>query len=205
MMTSDDLREWAMAQPRPALIKVEVRDGAVHEVVCQGPWTKVGDTLFALQGELLHAMTSDRQILRTIRPNDHSADWSEGRPPAPQGGPEVIPVPTADPETQRLVVVANLIANAYRHATDVAFSQLVQLVEASSARSEAVERARDQLHRAQIRQLEEQLRAHGAEPTESGDLMQQMVASWMAGAAQTAPPADASPAPPTKTANGKGH
>lgn len=202
MLNPDDLRRWCMEQPRPHLVRVHAQDGAVHEVLCAGPWTKVGETLAALQPDQLQAVSADGKVLRAIRPGDESADWSEPVDRARVPTLEAVPITAADPETQRFALVAQLLANAYRHSTDIAFSQLVALVDAQNARAGAVERAQEQLHKAHIRQLEDQLRAAGQEPADGGDLMAQMLGTFIGGMGGARPPEPAPAAAPTTT-NGK--
>jgi hypothetical protein len=201
-MNVDDLRAWGMQQPRPNLIRVTSADGQQHEVIPNGPWTKVAETLAALQPELLEAM-ADGKLLRAVRPNDRSDDWAgdASQPAARARVPsftDAIPITASDPETQRFALVAHLLADAYRFATTTAFAQLTEIVRSQAEKSEAVERARDQLYRAQIKALEDQLRSVGQEPQEGQELLTNMVGQFLggmqAGRAPEPPPAP-QPAP----------
>jgi hypothetical protein len=196
-----------MQQPRPHVVRVTTVDGAVHEVLCSAsPWTKVGETIAALRPEMLEALDAQNRMLRATRPNDPSSDWGNPeprpeRPPAPAPSTPYIPITALDPETQRFALVAQLLADAYKHSTDVAFNRLVELVDAQNQRSESVERARETLYRTHVRQLEEALKAAGQTPPDGdGDLLTGMVANFVGGMGGSQPaPAAAG------TTNGKGH
>ncbi len=193
-----------MQQPRPHLVRVTSIDGSMHEVACgQTPWTRVVETLAALQPELLQAMTADGKLLRAIRPADHSEDWTaESGDPKPSGARvEHIPIVAADPETQRFALVAQLLANAYKHANEIAFNRLVQLVDSQNQRSNDVEKARETLYKAHVKQLEDQIRAAGQEPQGEGELLGAMLSQFMGGMQMQQPPPP--PPPPPPTPNGK--
>lgn len=181
-------------------MRVSTADGAMHEVACTGTtWPKITETVAALQPELLQAMSADGKLLRALRPADRSDDWGE-RPPEQRNPPLTnIPITAADPETQRFALIAQLIAEAYRHSNENAFSRLAQIVDSLVSRSGDVERAREQMYRAHVKQLEEQIKALGAEPQDGGDLLQTMLGQFIGGMSAAAAPAAAPP-----HINGKG-
>lgn len=200
------MKAWLMQQPRPHIVRVTSLDGSINEVICGGPWPKVASTLVALQPELLEAMAPDKTLIRAARPNDQSEDWDDDDTD-PSLSPRVpslnnIAITAADPETQRFALVAGLLAEAYRHSTDVAFNRLTTFLEMLLGRSADTERARDAVYRAQIKALEDQLRANQLEPESSpSDMIGAMLAQFMGGMQQAAPSA---PPPPAPAANGKG-
>ena len=187
-MNSSDLRLWTMQMPRPSCVRVTTTDGAQHELAC-GPtakvgWKKLADTLAALDWQLIEALDDKGNLIRATRPErDEDEDESAAQPmvAAPQG---------SDPETQRFVLVAQLIAHAYKHSTDTAFERLSDMIEAASKRAEEGDRARENFYRAQVRSLESQLRAAGREPVETpgGDLLGPMLMQFMSGAASRGAP-----------------
>jgi hypothetical protein len=195
-MDADQIQSWCQKHPRPALVRVTTGEGQIQEVIVQGAWTKLAMTIHALQPELLEALNGERQLLRATRPNDSSADWNDEdpEPAAPQRERRTAPAPTiadipitaTDPETQRFALVAKLIADAYKHANEVAFVHLVDLVNTMTKRSESVERARDALHKAQIKQLSDQLKEAGQEPNTATDelTLQGLLGAVLAGAQQ---------------------
>lgn len=207
-MNEEEIRLWCMQQPRPHSVRVTDVEGVMNDVICGlSTWVKVSETIAALRPDLLQAMTQDGKLIRALRPNDVSTDWtpSEERTPRAVRVPEYsIPIQNMDPEAQKLQLVANLIAQAYRHSTDVAFERLSQMVETMAARQESVERTRESMYRAHVRQLEEQIKALGQDPAESPtDLLGGLVQSFMQGAAMGGSPPAA--APPAAAPNGKAH
>jgi hypothetical protein len=208
-MNVTKLKAWLMQQPRPAFVRVTSMDGQVNEVSCTtSTWPKTSETIAALQPELLQAFNVEKQMLRAVRPNDDASDdWQEddSDPEGPRVPPlRDVPITASDPETQRFALVAQLIAQAYQHSNSVAFDRLAQIAEGLMARSEAVERMRDQVYRTHIKQLEEQIKALGQEPEQ--DAMGQMLGNFLGGMGlgnQASAPAPAAPTPNGST-NGKG-
>lgn len=209
-MDANDIRCWCMQHPRPALVRCTNVDGMVQEVLVQGAWTKLADTIHALQPELLEALTADKSLIRALRPNDLSEEWEEDQEPTPRraraaSAPSFanIPITAADPETQRFALVAQLLADAYKHANtahDAAFQHLVEIVNSANRRSETVERARDSLHKAEIARLRQQITEAGQEPVGAGDeLTLQTILGAVLGGAQQGGASEPS------TTNGKGH
>lgn len=193
-MNSETLQKWLKQKPRPIKVTVHDEDGGVHEVSVQGPVPRIADTIIALRPEQLNALGSDGTVLRAMRPNDDAGDWAnEDDPPQrpqhrarnPGMFPKLpdIPLASIDPESMRFILVAQLLSEAYRHATETAFDRLSDIVDSWSSRSEAVETARDQLHRAQIRVLQDQIENLGAVPA-AGDegLLGSMFAQFLGGA-----------------------
>ncbi len=188
-MTSAQIHKWLMTSPRPARVRVTDMEGAVSDVLCgQTTWVKLAETIEAMQPDQLQALNEQGAILRAIRPNDHSEDWSSEEEPPRNSKPRMVPpaidIPIADmdPETKRLLLVARLIADAYRHSTDVAFERLAELVEAGNRRAEAVDQAREAMYRTHVRQLEQQVKALGEQPAEApNDLLGSMIAAAVQG------------------------
>ena len=206
-MNADDIRSWCMQQPRPHAVRCTNVDGLCQEVLVQGPWTKVGETIHALRPELLEALTVTSQLIRALRPNDVSDDWTADEQPKPARAESVpldLPIMSLDPESQRFALFAKLVAEAYRHSTDVAFARLVDVVDASNRRAEIVERAREAFYRSHVRQLEEQIRSKGEEP-EGGEVeglnLQTMLGALFAGMGGGGGTPPATPPAP----NGKAH
>jgi hypothetical protein len=171
-MDANDIRVWCMQHPRPAAVRCTNADGLVQEVLVQGAWTKLADTIHALQPELLEAINADKMLIRALRPNDISEDWGDAdpeprRPRAAESAARSMQITAADPETQRFALVAQLIADAYKDANQshqTAFQHLVDIVNSSQRRSESVERAKDALHKVEVQRLRQQITEAGQEP-----------------------------------------
>jgi hypothetical protein len=191
-MNADQLRQWLMKAPRPAKVRVTDSDGQMNDVVCgQTPWTTVADTIETLHPELLQALDAQGGIVRACRPMDVSEDWSSQddlsfrKPPPRAPAPPQIPIADLDPESKRLVLMAGLLAEAYRHSTDVAFERLSEMLDARTRREESVDRTREAMYRAHVRMLEDQIKEMGKEPVDppsEGGLLGEMLQSALQGA-----------------------
>lgn len=208
-MNSEALRQWLMQQPRPASVRVTKLDGGVDEVVCGGAWTKIAETVEALQPDHLQALNDHKQTIRALRCDDLSEDWTpeaerpmRGRPPkAPETDLPHIPAAAMDPESARFVLFARIMSEQYRSTTQIAFQTLSDIVASSERSREGVERAKELFYRSQIKLLEDQLKAAQQDPQNDspGDLGSQILGSVLGGVMQGQ--ASAAAAPP----NGKGH
>jgi hypothetical protein len=87
---------------------------------------------------------------------------------------------TRDPETIRFELFAKLLAEAYKHANEVAFGKMVELFVVSNKRAENLEKSLASTDRILRKQFEEALER---EPSE-GSVLEQMVAQFAAGAGQ---------------------
>jgi hypothetical protein len=157
-MTAEQLRSWLLQAPKPDALRVTCADEQIHDlqVAKNVSWRQLAETVAALRPELIEALGEKGVILRAVRPSeqpDDSASSSKARAAAP------MPTGPQDPETARFFVVANIVAEAYRHATDVAFERLVSLFEAVNRRSEALEHSLESTHKMLKRALEDQVEA----------------------------------------------
>lgn len=184
-MKAEQIRAWLMTMPRPHTVRVTDEHGGIQDVVCgQSTWVKVSETIDAMRPDLLQAMTADKTVLRACRPNDMSEDWTpdEDEPRRPAPAPVDIPIEKLDPESARFVLFARLLSDAYKHSTDVAFARLADLVEAQSKRAESVDRTREAMYRAHVKQLEEQIKQAGDVPVEPpNDVMQAVIGGLLQG------------------------
>jgi hypothetical protein len=208
-MNSDQIRNWLLKHPRPHTVKVIDEHGGEHVVQCgQASWARCADSIIALRPDLLQAMTPDGQIIRACRPNDVAEDWvAEDDPegaPAPRRAPPPplqIPLTGLDPESARFSLFAQLLAEAYKHSTDVAFARLADIVEGQNRRAENVERTREAMYRTHVKQLEAALKEAGQDVPEApnGELLQQMLGGLLQGVMM------GKGAPPGVVPNGKDH
>lgn len=187
-MNAKAIRGWLLCAPKPTAIRVHSSDGQAHEIECSGQsWQSIAASVEALQPELVEALDAGGKLLRAMRPADQEPSAPE-RSSSSSGSA----LPGADAETQRFVLVAKLLAEAYHHSTEVAFARIVDLFDATNRRSESTERARESMYRAQVKALEDQIRALGEQPetTEGGlGLLEQMAGMFFGGVqAPSAPP-----------------
>ena len=212
MISSWGIRKFLLRQPRAAVIRLTVR-GVPQEIKpTRGQnLSKVADTVYAVQPEVIELFDDDGKLLRAIRPDiEHEQSSEQPKPPQQL---------TNDPETARFTHVAALLAKAYEHATDVAFGKLVELVERIDARTDSLEQRLERTESLYRRTLHEQLRdmqdearavleQRGEEQEDGGTMLDQMFRAWAAGQAQgntepRKPKSNGAAAAPPNGSNGK--
>lgn len=185
MNSASEIRAWLMQTPKPALVRVHLEGGEKHDLKCGSAasvgWKKLSETILALPWDRLEAFDEEETLIRATAAGMDEEDESTGT------APPNIAVPVGmDSETARLTLVAQLLANAYRHSTDVAFQRLSDLITAMQRSTEDAERARESFYKAQIKSLETQLRAAGQEPAQGNDMVMGMLANFLGGQAAAA-------------------
>lgn len=197
-MNVAQLRSWLLPSPRPVAVRVRVGK-ETHELSVAGQtWAKVAASIIALEPDRIEALDAEGKVLRVTKPQETDDDEPTEATPAP-----VIPAHAYDPETLRFELVAKLLADAYRHSTDVAFTKIVDIVNAQNRRAESLERSLQASERILRRQIEDQAEelAEAQEQAEKGPLggITELVQGFMGGQQKAADQA----AP--KPTNGKGH
>lgn len=183
-MTPREFRAWLLCQPRPVACRIIAGDGREHkfEISAGITWAAAGESIAALQPELVEALDAKGQMLRALRPreivesDDDDDDAKEER------------IVTTDAETERFVIVARLLADAYRHSTDVAFSKLVDLLEGVTKRSESQDRSLQTMERMMRKQWEDQVLRQAGELQGDGEplTLESLMAAFMQGQGQRA-------------------
>jgi hypothetical protein len=165
-------------------------------------WQELATSVAALAPELIEALDSSGTILRLVQPQAALEEDCEAEPT------RTAVVASKDPTTANMHAIAEIIAGAYRHSTEIAFARMVDLFEAVNRRSESLERSLDLTHNMLRKAYESHAEAvmdaaADAAPT-STDPMAQMMQSFVSGAMtqKPRPPVSAAP-PPTNGSNGK--
>jgi hypothetical protein len=164
-MDAEVLEVWLKKKPKPKAIRLTV-NGETLPIIKLQPgqtWLPIAESLVAKGPELIEALDADECFIRAI--TDDQLDERAASSPARVTPVRVqLPTPT-DPESARFVLVAQLLAEAYRHSNDVAFQAMVDLFEASNRRAETTERTVDHLSKLLRKAAEQQLK--DGEPGES--------------------------------------
>src|SRR5271156_1102974 len=149
-MTPEQIRSWLMQEPRPAQVRVTAGDGVrTLSISTAVTWKKWGDTIHALDPHLLEALDGQGNLIRAERPGEAHAEE-----PAAPAAPSVAPVVADTDENRRFVLVAQLIADAYKFGTTTAFDKLVAIADIHARRSESLERSLQSAER-MLRQAEQ--------------------------------------------------
>jgi len=179
---SQELRSWLMKHPRPASLRLSSNgESRILAVPAKVVWQELATSVAALAPELIEALDSNGTILRLVQPSAATEDDYDPEPP------RTAAVVTKDPTVANLHAMAEIIAGAYRHSTEVAFTRMVDLFEAVNRRSESLERSLDMTHnmlrKAYEAQAEAIVEAAANEATPAGgDPMAAMMQAFVGGA-----------------------
>jgi len=177
------IRGFLLQNPKASLIRVTTADGDIQEMQPGRSYTKQADTIAAIGGQLLECIDAGGKLLRAMRLDDDEST----RPASP-----TLPAPLVqDPHAAMLMHFANLLANAYQHSTEIAFTKLVELTDKMNDRSDAIEqrleraeatarRAREELHEQALDMAQDAIENAKQQAAES-NLGEQLLGSFMGG------------------------
>jgi len=202
---SQELRSWLMKHPRPASLRLSTNgESRILAVPAKVVWAELASSVAALAPELIEALDNSGTILRLVQPSA-AIDDSEFEPEPARTAPI-----SRDPAVANMHAIAEIIAGAYRHSTEIAFNRMVDLFEAVNRRSESLERSLDLTHNMLRKAYEAQAEAvleaatNDAAAPAGGDPMAQMMQSFIGGAMANKPRPPVSAVPPTNgTTNGQ--
>jgi hypothetical protein len=124
------IRLWCLKAPRPTSLRVYGKDGREHDVeIRQGTsWSDAAVSIAALDPDRLEAQGPEGKFLRAVALADLLRKEEQQ---AAQQAATFSAMQTTDPETQRMIVFAELLERAYAKAYEssqstvaVAFTQL---------------------------------------------------------------------------------
>ena len=200
-MATKAIRYWLMRRPRPTFVRVVVgKEVSEMTFDARTSFARTAESLDAMDADRLEALDAERKLIRATKPAELSDDDDDA---AAEVEPEAPPAPVGavatDPETARFVLVANLISEAYKHSTEVAFSKLAEITDRMTRRTESTERTIESLRRFMLAEAQEKL--EDAAEREPG-LFEQLAGAVAGGIQLGKDGAATAPAAPT---NGKGH
>ncbi|HEX7235470.1 MAG TPA: hypothetical protein VF405_00835 [Gammaproteobacteria bacterium] len=97
-------------------------------------WAAVARTIMAMAPELVQMFDDQGTVLRIVRPESAVVEV-----PTVAGASGYSSPLHTDPETARLVHFANLLSDAWRFSTGLAFQKIVDVVQLQTERSQALE------------------------------------------------------------------
>lgn len=186
MADAAKIRFWLLQHPRAHSLVVQTGKERTPITCKDQSWAKLSQTLEAMGGDRVEALDSDGKLIRATRLADLEDDDEK---PATAAGPQTgVVVGVHDAETVRFEQVARLlaaandrVAEAYRHATEISFAKMVELMNIMARRGESLERSLATTERLLRRQAEdliadaEEKAAAAAEADGAGGLVTQMV------------------------------
>lgn len=153
------LRSELVKQPRPAKIVVTTEDDEQQEVRGAGKsgvtWAAVSRTILALNPKMVSLFDESGALLRAVNAESSLVETPE-RAAAPTL-PASIAHLHSDPETARLVHFANLLADAYKFATGVAFAKIAELSQHATDRMVALEGRLERAEQNYRREMQERI------------------------------------------------
>lgn len=200
-MNAARIRGFLIQKPKPHVVRVTV-DDEQREVALGRSYAKTAETIAALDVDLVECLDKDGKLLRALDSEQPDARRSEAAA-VPQGL-------ESDPNALMLVHFSNQIHRAYEHATEIAFTKMVEVFDIMSARSESIEQRLERSEAMNRRLLNEQVdmeldRAEEiAEQKGKDGLGEQMFGAFLSGKMGAAGAAAPPPRPPAKT-NGAAH
>lgn len=212
--TAAILRTWLMHAPRPAQLRIYAKDGREYEVtIKQGTaWSETAVSVAALEPERLEAYSAENKLVRAVTVADL---LRKEETTAAQQAATFSAMQTTDPETQRMIVFAELLERAYAKAYEasqstvaVAFTQLQEICGSLAQQANSSTQSANELSVA-IRNLLVQQAQEAIEHAAAPELspMEQMAANFMSGqhlaAAQEQAAAPATNGKTNGKANGK--
>jgi len=194
-MAAKAIRYWLMRRPRPVFVRVVVgKEISEMTFDARTSFARTAESLDAMDADRLEALDAERKLIRATKPAELE-DEPEAEPEADEPPPAPIGAVASDPETARFVLVANLISEAYKHSTEVAFSRLADIVDRMTRRTESTERTIESLRRHLLAEAQEKYENGAQEP----GLAEQLIGAVAGGMAMAKTTPDAPPP------NGKGH
>lgn len=205
------LRTWLMKAPRPVKLEVYSSDGGERDVeLRQGePWSSIAVSVAALKPERIQALSKEGNLLRACVVSD-LVQKEENAAALKQSA--FVAMSATDPETQRIIVFAELLTRIADKAIDAvernssaAYERLLGLAESAERRADTQAESAMQLSIA-IRNLmiehAQETIDHAKEQPENP--LEQMAANFVAGQAAAEAEAAASGAGKQAKPNGKG-
>lgn len=195
------LRTFLMRHPRPTKIMVGTADGDREVAVApDATWSHVAEAVEILSPTTIQCIGSKGEVLRAIRADELDIEEREAADaPSPYMARMAIGMPK-DADSARLLMFAQLLSDAYRHTTDVAFARMVDLFTAVNKRHESTEKSLELMHKLLRKLTEEKV---SSEPS-SDDMLTEMLGAFLS-SKSAAESAVKAPKPVNGTPNGKAH
>ena len=151
-MDEKEIRSFLVAQPRGAKIIVRTQDDENHEIAAPNgkglSWAHVARSIDALEHVYIELQDADGRLLRATKTTGAKAEPL----------PATLTTPLhSDPETARLTHFANLLSDAYKFSTGLAFQKMVELSQMSVERMMAIEQRLERTEANYRREMQERL------------------------------------------------
>jgi len=177
---SASIRGWLLIQPRPAKVRVTTVEGDERTLSTGNgiTWAALAQSIEACSPTKLEGLDDDGQLLRAVRADSLAVEAGEQSSVAAS----LARTAAVDGESVRFDKFAGHIADAYKFATEIAFSKLVDIVTAQNKRADALEKSlattERMLRKAYDDNLKLQIAIASAKDGDNGDLLGEMVKAF---------------------------
>jgi hypothetical protein len=207
-MSAVQIRKFLLRNPRPASLRMKTADDVQLMTIPPAPhWAEIAESVDALAPELIEMLDVGGKIIRAVRSDSFDETAIDEKTERAKTAAKI----TFDAETERFNLFAHLIAEAYKHSTEVAFGKMVDLFQSVVSISDSKEKALETLYK-MLKHAYEENAELTVEAGEKKDPLLELAGAFMGGQAQAAvdiplnKPKPAAAPPPAKAAppsNGK--
>jgi hypothetical protein len=195
------VRAWLMRNPRPATLRVYASTGQEYDITIKpgAAWSETAMSILSLDPERIEATDKDGQLVRAVVVADIMAKAEKAQQAQQTQAATVAALQSSDPETQRMLAFATLIAAAHDRATAAientvaaAFERLQLICDSLASQANASTQSANELSVAIRNLLVQQAQEALTEAQGAHSPLEQMAANFMSGqqlaAAEQKPP-----------------
>jgi len=181
-MSAVQIRKFLLRNPRPASLRMKTADDVQLMIIPPAPhWAEIAESVDALAPELIEMLDSGGKIIRAVKSDSFDDSAIDEKTERAKTASKI----TFDAETERFNLFAHLIAEAYKHSTEIAFGKMVDLFQSVVAISDSKEKALETLYK-MLRHAYEENAELAIDAESKKDPLTDLVGAFMGGQAQAA-------------------
>lgn len=194
------IRCWLLKPPKPHSLRVTSGDDTQTIEFGTQKYAALAATVEALDPDKIEALDSDGKLIRAIKAEQFEEPAAEDDDGAPTTAAAKTNAKQLEREMAMLSRFGELLAEAYKHSTTVAFSKMVELFDATAKRGESLEKSLASTERLLRRAYDE---GAGNKDEPEPTLFESMVSAFASGKQQSGIEATVTNAAAAKKTNGK--
>jgi hypothetical protein len=171
------IRNWLLKPPKPHSLRVTSGDDTQTLEFGNQKYAAIAASIEALDPDKIEALDPNGKLIRAIKAEQFEEPASEDDDGAPTAAAKTN-AKQLEREMAMLSKFGELLADAYKHSTTIAFGKMVELFDATAKRGESLEKSLAATERLLRRAYEE-----GAGNKEEGEpsLLETMMSTFVAG------------------------
>lgn len=172
------IRNWLLKPPKPHSLRVTSGDDTQTIEFGTQKYAALAATVEALDPDKIEALDANGKLVRAIKAEQFEEPAVEDDDGAPTTAAAKTNAKQLEREMAMLSKFGELLADAYKHSTTIAFGKMVELFDATAKRGESLEKSLAATERLLRRAYEE-----GAGNKEEGEpsLLETMMSTFVAG------------------------